>query len=91
VRIRAFADPDGLVFFCYALNTERPAHPVLELSAGPDTFADDLPILVHVQQFRSMIASASRAPVLDQLRMQGRILDRDGDEYIEFPMWEVTA
>lgn len=87
MRIRALSVFEGVVYHCYATDTDHPCRPVLEVDAVTrpgDTDAG--PLLVTVADYLRMAGPAGR-DCIARFREQGRIVDHLGVGHLSFPMW----
>ena len=87
MRIRALSVFEGVVYHCYALDTDHPCRPVLEVEAR--TQPGDLdagPLLVTVADYMRMAGPAAR-DCLVELEHKGRLVTHQDVAHISFPTW----
>lgn len=89
MRIRALSVFEGVIYHCWAIDTDRPCRPTLEveavLRAGD---ADGGPLLLSVADYVTMAGGMEvAAPCLAELRGKGRITTHLGVEHVIFTFW----
>jgi hypothetical protein len=87
MRIRALSVFEGVVYHCYAADTQHPCRPVLEVEAR--TQPGDLdagPLLVTVADYLRMAGPGGR-DCLPELDRRGRLTEHQSVTHITFPTW----
>jgi hypothetical protein len=87
VRIRAIAVADRVVYNSYAIDTDHPSRPTLELDARVQDSDVDGPLLVPVPEWAIWVGVDTAKAVLPELRRRGRIVDHLGVAHLAFPTW----
>ncbi len=89
MRIRALSVFEGVVYHCWAVDTDRPCTPTLEVEAVlREGDADQGPILLSVADYVAMAGGMEVAgPCLAELAAKGRITEHLGVEHLAFPFW----
>lgn len=91
MRIRALSVFEGVVYHCYAVDTDHPCRPVLEVEAVTRPGDVDAgPILLPAPDYLRM-AGDQGPECLRQLARQGRVVDWQGVAHIRFPLWTPVA
>jgi hypothetical protein len=88
MRIRALSVFERVVYHCVCVDAHDPAHPMLEVDAVLREGDADGPLLVTVADYKRMAGFDAVQAALPELRRSGRTEQRDGVEYLRFPMWE---
>jgi hypothetical protein len=91
VRILALSVFEGVVYHCSLADASQPCRPKLDVLAvlrKGDADAEAGPLLLPVAEYIVMVGGFEVArPCLEELRDQGRIVDRLGVDHISFPTW----
>jgi hypothetical protein len=91
MRIRALSVFEGVVYHCWAIDTDQPCRPTLEVEAvlrPGDADADAGPLLLSVAEYIVMAGGLDVArPCLRDMATAGRIVEHLGVEHIAFPTW----
>lgn len=88
MRIRALSVFEGVVYHCYAVDTQHPCRPVLEVEAIlREGDADAGPLLLTVADNARMAGPEAAGHCLPELARQGRIVDWMGVAHVQFTMW----
>lgn len=86
---------EGIVYHCFALSTENPCRPVLEVDAllrEGDADATSGPLLITVADYIAMVGDLDVARrCLAQLEKKGRIVERLRVRHLSFPTWMKVA
>ena len=84
MRILVTAVFEQLVYHCTCVDEHDPSHPRLEVRAGDA----DGPLLLPVADYKRMAGFETADSRLPAFRSAGRTENRDGVEYLVFPVWE---
>jgi hypothetical protein len=91
VRILALSVFEGIVYHCSLVDASQPCRPKLDVLAvlrKGDADAEAGPLLLPVAEYIVMVGGIEVArPCLEELRDQGRIVERLGVDHISFPTW----
>ena len=91
MRIKALSVFEGVVYHCWAVDTDQPCRPTLEVEAllrPGDADADAGPLLLSVADYIVMAGGLEVArPCLRNMASAGRIVEHLGVQHIAFPTW----
>lgn len=95
MRIKALSVFEGVVYHCWAVDTDQPCRPTLEVEAllrPGDADADAGPLLLSVADYIVMAGGLEVArPCLRNMASAGRIVEHLGVQHIAFPTWTPVA
>ena len=87
MRIRALSVFERVVYHCYAMDTQHPCRPVLEVEARAQPGDLDAgPLLVPVADYLRMAGTAGR-DCLPELNRKGRVVTHQHVAHLTFPTW----
>ena len=91
MRIRALSVFEGVVYHCYAVDTDHPCRPTLEVDAiTREGDLDTGPLLVTVADYMRM-AGDPAGGCLKELRRRRRVVEWQGVPHLSFPTWTVVS
>lgn len=91
MKIRALSVFEGVVYHCYATDTDNPCRPVLEVEAlTREGDLDAGPLLVTVADYMRM-AGAAASDCLPELQRRKRLVEWQGVAHLSFPTWTMVS
>lgn len=88
MRILATSVFEHVVYHCTCTDSDDPSRIVLEVDAVLREGDADRPLLVPVADYKRMVGFEAAAAHLPRFRAAGRTEQRDGVEYLVFPLWQ---
>ena len=88
MRIRALSVFEGVVYHCYAVSSDHPCRPTLEVDArtGPGDL-DAGPLLVTWGDYVRMVGIEQAEGCAPELRRRRRLVKHLGVVHVAFPTW----